>query len=129
MNQVCWRDISQYPNAIAVTYMWGSRGTRRILEADVVFNNASGFSWGYTDPGTCGTYGSCNTATGPDVYDIRDIGTHELGHFLAWLGDLYRTRDVNLTMYGYGSTGELQKDSLARGDCLGITNAYGGTCP
>lgn len=68
--------------------------------------------------------------TGPSgTYDVRDIGTHEFGHFLALFGDLYGRRDAELTMYGYGATAELKKDSLGKGDCLGITKAYGGTCP
>lgn len=32
-------------------------------------------------------------------------------------------------MYRIGAKGELKKDSLGKGDCLGITKAYGGTCP
>ena len=132
VDQICWRDLtSSYPNAIAVTFVWSSRSTKQIVEADTVFNSGAGFSWSYHDPGSCLTYGSCNTDSGASgTYDIRDIGTHEFGHFLALLSDLYTTsRDSQLTMYGYGSTGETKKDSLAKGDCLGITAAYGGTCP
>ena len=130
-NQVCWRDLtSAYPNAIAVTFILAYRSNRLIAEADTIFNSGPGFTWSYTDPGTCGTYDSCNTSTGTaGTYDIRDIGTHEFGHFLALFSDLYNGRDAELTMYGYGSTGEVKKDSLAKGDCLGITAAYGGTCP
>lgn len=130
VNQVCWRDLTDhFPNAIAVTFVWATRGTKQIAEADTVFNSASGFSWSYTDPGTCETYGSCNAPSGLTSYDVRDIGTHEFGHFLALLGDLYKRLDTELTMYGYGVVGELRKDSLGKGDCLGITAAYGGSCP
>ena len=129
-NQVCFRPISEYTNAIAVTYVWYWRSTKLLAEADVVFNTASGFTWSYTTLGTCAGYGDCNAAVSddPSTYDIRDIGTHEFGHFLAFLGDLYSSRDAQLTMYGYGSPGELQKDSLGKGDCIGITDAYGGSC-
>jgi hypothetical protein len=131
VNQVCWRDLtSSYPNAIAVTFIWAYRSNKQIAEADTIFNSGPGFSWSYTNPGTCGAYDSCNNNTGASgTYDIRDIGTHEFGHFLALFSDLYNSRDAELTMYGYGSTGETKKDSLAKGDCLGITAAYGGTCP
>lgn len=130
VNQICWRDLtSTYPNAIAVTFIWYSRATKAIVEADTVFNSGSGFSWSYDDPGACLTYDSCNTNTGTTgKYDIRDIGTHEFGHFLALFSDLYTAKDAELTMYGYGKTNEVKKDSLAKGDCLGITAAYGGTC-
>lgn len=129
VNQVCWRDITaQYPHAIAVTFIWASRSTKSISEADIVFN--SGLPWAYTDPGSCDAYTTCNTAGGAEgAYDVRNIGTHEAGHFLALFGDLYTARDAELTMYGYGATRELWKDSLGKGDCLGITQAYGGTCP
>ncbi len=131
VNQVCWRDLtSAFPNAIAVTFVWAYRSSKQMVEADVVFNSGPGFAWSYTDPGACGTYGSCNSTTGvAGTYDIRDIATHEFGHFLAFFRDLYNARDAELTMYGYGATGELKKDSLAKGDCLAITEAYGGSCP
>lgn len=130
-NQVCWRDLtSQFPNAIAVTFIWYYRAGKQIVEADAVFNSGSGFTWSYTNPGACDTYTSCNSASGTaGTYDVRSIGTHEFGHFLALFGDLYNGRDSELTMYGYGSTGEVKKDSLGKGDCLGITKAYGGSCP
>lgn len=130
-NQICWRDISaEYPGAIAVTAIWTSSGGKVISEADTVFNSGAGFTWSYTNPGTCTTYGTCNTSGGvAGTYDIRNIGTHEFGHFLAYIADLYISRDTEMTMYGYGTTAELKKDSLAKGDCLAITAAYGGTCP
>lgn len=130
-NQVCWRDLTtQFPNAIAVTFIWYYRAGKQIVEADTIFNNGSGFARSNTDPGACDTYTSCNASTGTaGKYDVRNIGTHEFGHFLALFGDLYNSRDSELTMYGYGSTGEVKKDSLGKGDCLGITNAYGGSCP
>lgn len=124
-NQVCWRNLSSQ-GTIAVTYIWYYRGSKQIVEADTIFNTQ--FAWSYTDPGTCGTYSSCNTVASTGKMDIRNIATHEFGHFLALFSDLYNGRDAQMTMYGYGTEDELQKDSLAKGDCLGITAAYGGTC-
>lgn len=36
------------------------------------------------------------------------------------LDDLYEDPQQDLTMYGYGDKGELKKDTLGRGDQLGI---------
>jgi hypothetical protein len=41
------------------------------------------------------------------------------------LGDLYNSKDSKLTMYGYGSEGELIKDTLGYGDELGVERVYG----
>ena len=126
-NQVCWRNLGS-GGTIAVTYIWYYRGSKEIVEADTIFNTY--YDWSYTNPGACDTYTLCNTFGGTaGKMDIRNIATHEFGHFLALFSDLYNTRDAQLTMYGYGDYAELQKDSLAKGDCLGITAAYGGTCP
>ncbi len=131
VNQVCWRDLTRsYPNAIAVTFIWYYRSNKQIVEADTVFNNGSGFAWSSTVQNSCDGYTLCNVDNGESgKYNVQDIGTHEFGHFLAFFGDLYTSRDAQLTMYGYGDTGELYKDSLAKGDCLAITAAYGGDCP
>jgi hypothetical protein len=69
----------------------------------------------YIDPPGSGTLGH---------YDIRNIMTHEAGHWIL-LSDLYTTRDSYLTMYGYGSTGEIMKNTLGYGDEFGVEKAYG----
>jgi hypothetical protein len=60
----------------------------------------------------------------PGSYDVRDIMTHEAGHWIL-LNDLYNGKDSLLTMYGYGDYGEISKDTLGFGDELGIEKAYG----
>jgi len=50
--------------------------------------------------------------------------THEAGH-LIMLGDLYNSGDAYLTIYGYGSVGEIKKDTLGYGDELGVEHVYG----
>ena len=126
-NQVCFRNLGS-GGTIAVTYIWAYRSNKQIVEADTIFNTFYG--WDYTNPGSCSTYDSCNTFGGVSgKMDIRNIATHEFGHFLALFSDMYTARDAQMTMYGYGDYAELQKDSLAKGDCLGITSAYGGSCP
>jgi hypothetical protein len=133
-NVVSWTDISaQYPNAIAVTSVWYYRYSRQIAEVDTQMNNA--LPWSYTGPGSVpdlsgsaqpvATRYADPSGTGVSgTYDIRDIMTHEAGHWIM-LNDLYKGRDSLLTMYGYGSTGEISKDTLGYGDELGVEAVYG----
>ncbi|MCL5960166.1 MAG: hypothetical protein M1358_12790 [Chloroflexi bacterium] len=123
-NTVSWWNISaSYPNAIAVTTVWYYRFTKEIAEFDLVFNDA--FRWSYTAPNVTGGAAYADPANGgvANTYDIRDIGTHEAGHTLM-LNDLYNSRDNALTMYGYGSTSELKKDTLGYGDVRGLNAVY-----
>jgi hypothetical protein len=141
-NVVSWGDTRQYPNAIAVTIVWYkyNRFNREIVEVDTLMNST--LAWSHTPP----TYPQGTPSTGPDLsgratpvasryvdptdtgvsgtYDIQDIMTHEAGHWIM-LGDLYSSRDRLLTMYGYGATGELTKDTLGYGDELGVERVYG----
>jgi hypothetical protein len=98
---------SAYPNAIAVTFYWYSRGTKALLETDTVFN--SDLPW--------------SVSGDSQSYDLRNIATHEFGHWLV-LGDLYSLRDSALTMYGYGGLGETEKRTLGKGDITGINKIY-----
>lgn len=110
VNSVTFRDLTaSYPNAIAVTFAWHYIGSKEIISADTVMNNAAGFSWSST--------GSASD------YDLQNIFTHEFGHWLQ-LGDLYNSRDFELTMYGYGATGETKKQTLGLGDTLGVQKIY-----
>lgn len=110
VNSVTFRDLTaSYPNAIAVTFAWHFVGSKEIISADTVMNNAPGFTWSST--GASGTY------------DLQNIFTHEFGHWLQ-LGDLYNSSDSELTMYGYGATGETKKQTLGLGDTLGVQKIY-----
>jgi len=95
--------------AIAVTTTWYYTGTGEIAESDMIL--ASNLAWSITQPGT-----DCGGQAG--TYDVQNITTHELGHQVG-LEDLYSTADKDLTMYGYGMTTELKKDSLGAGDFAG----------
>jgi hypothetical protein len=57
-------------------------------------------------------------------YDVQNIATHELGHWLQ-LNDLYGGSDSEKTMYGYASKGETKKRSLETDDKNGIKYIYG----
>lgn len=133
-NVVSWADISaEYPNAIAVTIVWYYRQGKHIAEVDTVMNSA--LEWSHTDPGsipdlsgsaqpTESRYADPSGSGVSGKYDIQNIMTHEAGHWIM-LRDLYKSRDSLLTMYGYGSTGEISKDTLGYGDELGIEAVYG----
>lgn len=99
---------SAYPNAIAVTFYWYSRGAKTLLETDTVFNSDLPWAVSGNDPAS---------------YDLQNIATHEFGHWLL-LGDLYSLRDWALTMYGYGGLGETDKSTLGKGDISGINKIY-----
>ncbi len=97
-------------------------------------NSGSGFTWSYTNPNltndltgvaiaTAGRYTDPTNAGVAGTYDIRNIMTHEAGHWVM-LGDLYNNSDSELTMYGYGLTGEIKKDTLGYGDELGVESVY-----
>jgi len=118
-NQVGWASLrSSYPNAIAVTMIWyGS--DRHIVEVDTAMN--TDLPWAQYS----GT-GDPDTQTGdPGCFDVQDIMTHEAGHWLMLL-DLYQKGASAQTMYGYGSTGELNARSLESGDLAGLRKIYPG---
>jgi hypothetical protein len=133
-NVISWANITKYKNAIAVTSIWYTRTTKQIIEVDTQMNTGKGFTWSYTAPnvthdlsdGATSILARYTDPTNPNLpakYDIRDIMTHEAGHWIM-LNDLYNSRDSELTMYGYGSTGELKKDTLGYGDELGVEYVY-----
>lgn len=130
-NVISWGDVG-YANAIAVTYIWYSRATKKISEVDTIMSST--LPWSVTlcpiSPnlsGAAASVGSRYADQGVGVtgtYDVQNIMTHEAGHWLM-LSDLYNGKDSLLTMYGYGSLGEIAKDTLGYGDELGLEKAYG----
>lgn len=107
-NTVTWGYISN-SNIIAQTSIWYNRATKTVVECDIVFSTNNAIPWGI---------GASN------AFDIRNIATHESGHWLVLL-DLYSAKDSQLTMYGYSSLGETKKDSLGVGDTMGCQKLYG----
>jgi hypothetical protein len=114
-NVVSWQPISD-SRIIAATSIWYYRYSKEIVEVDIVMN--SNQPWGIDLDGE-GTYYVLT-----DAFDIRNIATHEVGHFCG-LNDLYMNRDRELTMYGYSALGEVKKISLGLGDILGVQKLYG----
>lgn len=112
-NTVSWATLGT--GILARTTVWYYTTTKEIAEFDIVFNRL--YKWGIDPDGE-----------GPitiNAFDIQNIGTHEAGHTLH-LGDLYNNPSSELTMYGYGSIGEVKKRTLGYGDIHGAQYIYCG---
>ena len=113
-NVVSWEPLND-DRIIAVTYIWYYRFTKEIVETDIIMNSQQ--PWGIDPDGE-----GLTPLVG--AYDVRNIATHEAGH-VCGLDDLYYYKASELTMYGYSSLGEVKKDSLGKGDILGVQKLYG----
>jgi hypothetical protein len=113
-NTISWMGIAP-PSTIAMTTLWYVVETGEIVEFDMVFNSI--LKWGI-DPDDEGPRKLKR------AYDVQNIATHEVGHVVG-LDDLYAEQYRELTMYGYGKTGEVIKISLAEGDIAGAQYLYG----
>lgn len=89
----------------------GPPDNRQITEFDVMFDT----DW---------TWGDAEDPETPDVMDLQNIATHELGHAVG-LGDLYDPECNTQTMYGYSWNGDTQKRTLDSGDIIGLNILYG----
>ncbi|OGI17931.1 MAG: hypothetical protein A3J63_00510 [Candidatus Moranbacteria bacterium RIFCSPHIGHO2_02_FULL_40_12b] len=110
-NIIAWGRTSG--SALGVTYTWYNPSTGLAVETDTIMNKK--FSWSWS-----GNFGGC--ADG-NSYDAQNILTHELGHWIG-LDDEYASGFANNTMYGYGSKGEIKKDTLTSGDITGVSEIY-----
>ena len=108
LNECFWGTTS---GSIATTTYWYN-GSKEILECDIVFND--GYDWGHGS----GAF-----------FDVQNIATHELGHWLN-LRDLYGNigdgmNDNGKTLYGFGAQNETIKQTLSAADVAGIRWIYG----
>lgn len=92
---------------VAITPVWFA-GDGRITDADVLFN---GSGYGFTTSGE------------PGSFDVEDVATHELGHFLG----LDHSGWAGATMYPYVATTVILHRSLSRDDVHGMRDAYPST--
>jgi hypothetical protein len=90
----------------------GPPSNRQITEFDVMFDT----DW---------IWGDATDANTPNVMDLQNIATHELGHAVG-LGDLYTDACSTQTMYGYSTEGDIEKRTLESGDIAGLNFLYGG---
>ncbi|MEK7633715.1 MAG: hypothetical protein AAB437_02625 [Patescibacteria group bacterium] len=107
-NIITWGRTSG--TALGVTYIWYFPGLA--VETDTIMNKKFPWNWSLQ----CGQY--------PNSYDAQNILTHELGHWVG-LNDEYDSAVyADHTMYGYGSKGEIKKDTLTTGDIYGVASIY-----
>ena len=102
--------FDDYPddNVIGVTSIWFYRRGKQIAEFDIMLNTR--FDWG-------------DATINPEVMDLQNIATHELGHGVG-LDDIYSSTCSHVTMYGYSSYGETQKRTLEQPDITGLQSMY-----
>ena len=72
---------------------------------------------------TVNTFYSWSTSGEVGKYDVQNMLTHELGHWLS-LDDLYSLSDSEKTMYHASTTGETKKRTLDQDDLNGINAIY-----
>jgi hypothetical protein len=110
-NIIAWGRTSG--SALAVTYTWYYTSTHEVAEVDTILNKKFPWSWS-------GNNGGCANSSS---YDVQDILTHEIGHWMG-LDDEYASSYSDNTMFGYGSKGEIKKDTLSTGDITGVQAIY-----
>lgn len=110
-NIITWGRTSS--SALAINYTWYNSSTMEAVENDTVFNSKYPWAW---------SSGS-NKCAYPGYYDAQNILTHELGHRMG-LNDEYTSAFINNTMYGYGSTNEVKKNTLTTGDINAVNSIY-----
>ena len=96
------------PGTIAVTSTWYYTSTKQIIEFDMKFNTY--YTWGNADLNS-------------RVMDLQNIATHELGHSVG-MNDIYTSSCSDVTMYGYGDSGETKKRTLEPLDIEGLLSLY-----
>jgi len=111
MNTVSWAGIDGPGGTIAITYFWYYVNTKELVDCDIVFDTAEGWSISEEVP--------------DDKFDVWNIATHEAGHTLV-LADIRSPKDGALTMHAYTWLGDSFKRDLGTGDTLGIQAIYGG---
>lgn len=118
LNEVFFAPLS-YPNAIAVTIVWGifsgpPRG-RELVEWDMVFNDPT-YKFGNAGPTSETSLGDTT------IMDLLAIATHESGH-AAGLGHP-EDSCTEETMFRFATEGETKKRTLNAGDIKGIKALY-----
>lgn len=106
-HNVALKNLWWNSNAVASTYireLWGTR----ITDRDTDFNSRYPFD----------IDGRSTT------YDVQDIMTHELGHWL-FLDDLRSTSDFSKTMFNISFLGSTYRRTLDSDDMNGIKALYG----
>jgi len=105
-----WEDRGLPPEAYGVTLVWHDPNSGEIVDADMQLNE------------TAGTIDFCESSCSGDGVDLQNVVTHEVGHFLG----LGHSDEVNASMYGESTRGEIRKAFLNDDDVEGICSIYAG---
>ncbi|MEJ7732763.1 MAG: PilZ domain-containing protein [Polyangiaceae bacterium] len=105
--------------ALAVTVLtFDDNG--RIVDADVIINGGVSRAFDVVDDGYAGAQ-PAGKGGGTSAYDLQNVLTHEVGHFLG-LGE--EEHDTQATMFLTSARGETQKRDLAGDDETGLRELY-----
>jgi hypothetical protein len=107
INAILFKPLGR--STIGVTFVWYSRSSGALIEADTLFNKRHPWAIFESSP-------ECQSS--PNAYDFQNIATHEFGHWVG-LDDLFDDADKDLTMFGFSAGGEVKKRTLERGDVIG----------
>jgi len=110
-NEVMAGTVSE-PGALALTVTWSgasNTGERIIVESDIIFNT--------------GHYTFSDATVNRGNYDFLHVATHEAGHYLGGLPDIYLKTCSYVIMYGYTVVGEVLR-TLSNDDITAITALY-----
>ena len=109
-NVVAWGKTSG--SSLGVTYIRYFISDGLVVDVDTIMNKRVPWSWS-----------NSNTCANSNSYDAENILTHEIGHWMG-LDDHYDGAYVDNTMFGYGSKGEVKKNTLTTGDIAGVSAIY-----
>ena len=109
-NIVAWGRTSG--STLGVTYIRYFISDGLVVDVDTIMNKRVPWSWS-----------NSNTCANSNSYDAENILTHEIGHWMG-LDDHYDGAYVDNTMFGYGSKGEVKKNTLTTGDIAGVSAIY-----
>ena len=104
-----WAQRGLPVEAYGVTLVWHDPDTGEIVDADMQLNEGSG------------TLDFCESSCSGDGVDLQNVVTHEVGHFLG----LGHSDEVNASMYGESTRGEIRKAFLNDDDVEGVCSIYG----
>ena len=110
LNIVAWGRTSG--SSLGVTYIRYYTSSRLVVDVDTILNKRVAWSWSNSD-----------TCANSNTYDAENILNHEIGHWMG-LDDTYDAAFADNTMFGYGSKGEVKKNTLTTGDVVGVNAIY-----
>jgi len=109
-NIIAWGRTSG--SSLGVTYIRYYVSSGLVVDVDTIMNKRVSWSWSNSD-----------TCANSNTYDAENILNHEIGHWMG-LDDTYDAAYTHNTMFGYGSKGEVKKNTLTTGDTAGVNAIY-----